>query len=202
MKIGKTFTVNAPLESVWEFITSPTLVAPCIPGCSEVTQMDETHFKATVALAIGPIKTSFNVDIEQVEKTVPTFARYSVKGNEGSQASKVKSDSFLRLTELSSGQTQVEYESDVVIVGRLGKFGAGLVQKVADSIGEQFVASLKEKIEGKNDLVENDVVLGADVISPYGSIDSKFSKEDKTKCLLLSVVFVLIFLGLFAYPRW
>lgn len=148
MKIGKTFIVHAPLESVWEFITCPSLVAPCIPGCSEAIQIDDTNFKAKVSLSIGPIKTTFSVDIEQLESVVPTFAKYAVKGNEGGQASRVKSESFLKLTPIDSNTTQVEYESDITIIGRLGKFGAGLVQKVADSIGNEFVTSLKGKIEG------------------------------------------------------
>ena len=33
MKIEKTFTVEAAQEDVWQFITSPEKVAPCIPGC-------------------------------------------------------------------------------------------------------------------------------------------------------------------------
>jgi hypothetical protein len=42
----------------------------------------------------------------------------------------------------------VHYISEVSIVGRLGKFGSGLVNKVADSIGDQFVANIKKSIEG------------------------------------------------------
>jgi hypothetical protein len=201
MKIGKTFTVNAPLDLVWEFITSPNLVAPCIPGCSEAIQIDETHFKAKVSLAIGPIKTSFSVDIEQVEMTAPTFARYEVKGNEGGQASRVKADSFLKLTPLDSETTQVEYESDVTIVGRLGKFGAGLVQKVADSIGNEFVATLKGKIEG--DIKTNDApgVTSSDVSNPYGiqnSLDPKIEKQ----WLWAAAIFLIACISIGSYLKW
>jgi carbon monoxide dehydrogenase subunit G len=201
MKIGKTFTVNAPLDLVWEFITSPNLVAPCIPGCSEAIQIDETHFKAKVSLAIGPIKTSFSVDIEQVEKTAPTFARYEVKGNEGGQASRVKSESFLKLTTIDSETTQVEYESDVTIVGRLGKFGAGLVQKVADSIGDEFVAALKGKIEGSSNTNDNQAVLGSDVSQPYGMENSANPNIEK-QWLWASAIFLIACISVGSYLKW
>jgi len=201
MKIGKTFTVNAPLEKVWEFITAPNLVAPCIPGCSEAIQIDETHFKAKVSLAIGPIKTSFSVDIEQVEQTKPSFARYTIKGDEGGQASRVKSESFLKLTPLKENQTQVEYESDVAIVGRLGKFGTGLVQKVADSIGNEFVASLKKQIEVVDETDTTFVTSGQDLNHP--SIEDKSNtKKEEQKLLLIVGIFLLFCTGVAAYLKW
>jgi carbon monoxide dehydrogenase subunit G len=201
MKIGKTFTVNAPLDSVWEFITSPNLVAPCIPGCSEAIQIDETHFKAKVSLAIGPIKTSFSVDIEQVEKTAPTFARYEVKGNEGGQASRVKADSFLKLTQLDSETTQVEYESDVTIVGRLGKFGSGLVQKVADSIGNEFVATLKGKIEGGSSSKDTPSFMDSDVLHPDG-VPNSVDKNLEKRWLWTAAIFLIACIGGGGYLKW
>jgi uncharacterized protein len=146
MKIEKTFTVEVPLAKAWAFITAPASVAPCIPGCEGAEQVDDTHYKARVALAIGPIKTAFNVDIEQVEARAPEFAQYQIKGDEGSQASRVKSLSTLSLKALSDSQTEVHYVSDVTIVGRLGKFGSGMVQKKADAIGDEFVAALRARL--------------------------------------------------------
>lgn len=144
MKIEKTFTVDAPQSAVWAFITDPRSVAPCIPGCESAERVDDTHFKAKVALAIGPIKTAFSVDIEQTEVQAPERAVYQIKGDEGSQASRVKSTSSLALKALGPAQTEVHYVSEVTIVGRLGKFGSGMVQKKADSIGDEFVAQLRE----------------------------------------------------------
>ena len=41
----------------------------------------------------------------------------------------------------------VDYTSDINIVGRLGKFGSGMMQKIADNLGEEFVAKLKSQLE-------------------------------------------------------
>jgi len=48
---------------------------------------------------------------------------------------------------LNDAQTEVSYASDIQIMGRLGKFGSGMMQKIADGVGDEFVAALKDKVE-------------------------------------------------------
>jgi carbon monoxide dehydrogenase subunit G len=147
MKIEKTFTVNAPQDTVWQFITSPEKVAPCIPGCEGAEQTGESTYKASIKVKVGPIKTRFVVDIETIEERPPEFASYMTKGEEGTKSSRLKASSTLALLSLEDGSTEVTYTSEINLLGRLGKFGSGMMQKVADSIGNEFVAGLKEQLE-------------------------------------------------------
>ena len=147
MKIEKKFTVNASQQEVWEFITVPEKVAPCVPGCEGAEDLGGGKYKASVKVGIGPINTKFDLDVETLEQRAPEYAVYSAKGDEGGKASRIKSETTLSLTP-NGNYTDVHYVSEVSIVGRLGKFGSGLVNKVADSIGEQFVANIKKSIEG------------------------------------------------------
>ena len=149
MKIEKTFSVKAPIETVWQFITAPEKVAPCIPGCEGAEQTSETTYKASIKVKIGPIKTKFAVDIEMIEERPPEFASYVTKGEEGTKSSRLKASSTLALTQQDDGNTEVTYTSEINLFGRLGKFGSGIMQKIADSIGNEFVANLKEQVEKK-----------------------------------------------------
>ncbi|HKU14933.1 MAG TPA: carbon monoxide dehydrogenase subunit G [Steroidobacteraceae bacterium] len=147
MKIEKTFTVGAPQEQVWAFITDPQKVAQCIPGCEGAEQKERGKYAAAINLKVGPIRVTFNVDIEQTEERAPEFASYLSKGEEGSRASRISATSTLALKPVSASDTEVTYTSDINIVGRLGKFGSGMMQKIADNVGEEFVANLKGKLE-------------------------------------------------------
>ena len=147
MKIEKTFTVEAPQQAVWDFITSPEQVAPCIPGCTGAEETETGKYKAVIRTKVGPIKTTFKVDIETLEERSPEFAAYSTSGEEGSRASMIKAMSTLRLKQLGGNNTEVTYESEINMLGRLGKFGSGLMQKVADSIGNEFVATMQDRIK-------------------------------------------------------
>jgi carbon monoxide dehydrogenase subunit G len=147
MKIEKTFALSAPQEQVWSFITDPQKVAQCIPGCEGAKEKEPGKYAAAITVKVGPIRTTFNLDIEQTEQRPPEFASYMGKGEEGSRASRVSSVSTLALKPLSVNSTEVTYTSDINITGRLGKFGAGMMQKIADGIGEEFVAALKGRLE-------------------------------------------------------
>ena len=148
MKIEKTFTVSAPQEQVWSFITDPQKVAPCIPGCEGAEEKERGKYAAAIDVKVGPIRTTFHVEIEQTEERPPDFATYLTKGEEGSRASRISATSTLALKTMSANSTEVTYASDINIVGRLGKFGSGMMQKIADNLGEEFVANLKSKLEG------------------------------------------------------
>lgn len=148
MKIEKTFKVAAPQQAVWAFITDAEKIAPCIPGCEGAKMTEPGKYAAAINVKVGPIRTTFAVDIEQTAERPPEYAAYVTKGEEGSRSSRVNATSELTLKSLAPGQTQVTYVSDINIVGRLGKFGSGMMQKIADGIGDEFVAALKSQLEG------------------------------------------------------
>ena len=56
-------------------------------------------------------------------------------------------NSELRLTAINSDETEVYYLSEVSLVGRLGKFGLGMMKKKAKAIGEEFAESFRTQIE-------------------------------------------------------
>ena len=151
MKIEKTFTINAAQQNVWAVITSAEQIAPCIPGCQRAEETEPGHYKASIQTKVGPIKTTFAVDIERTEERPPEFASYETKGEEGSRASRIKATTTISLKSLTADQTEVSYTSDIHIMGRLGKFGSGMMQKIADGVGDEFVAALKDKVEGREE---------------------------------------------------
>jgi carbon monoxide dehydrogenase subunit G len=147
MKIEETFSVNAPVDRVWAFMMDPDLMAPCIPGCSDVEVLGDNTYRANVKVAVGPIKTSFNVSVELTEQDAPTYAASVTRGEEGGKASMLTANSELRLTSVNSEETEVYYLSEVSLVGRLGKFGLGMMKKKAKAIGAEFAESFKLRIE-------------------------------------------------------
>lgn len=62
-------------------------------------------------------------------------------------ASSLTSKNEIRLKPLSENETEVNYRSEVSVLGTLGKFGEGIFRKKAKEVGEQFVQALRSKIE-------------------------------------------------------
>ncbi len=148
MKIEKQFTVDAAQQTVWDFITSPDKIGPCIPGCEDVEVVGQGKYRAAIKLQVGPIKTTFYVTVIATEERPPEFASYSTTGDEGGKASRLHASSTLSVTALGPKQAKISYASDINISGRLGKFGAGVMTKVADKISEKFIVALRAGIDG------------------------------------------------------
>jgi carbon monoxide dehydrogenase subunit G len=146
MEIERIFTVDAPRERVWDVITSPEDVARCLPGCEGVSVVAQGQFRAVVAVRVGPIATKFSIDVRSVEELRPESASYAMSGEEGGRASNVTARTTLQLIERASGETEVTYRSSFQIVGRLGKFGGGVMKRLTESLNDAFVAALQARL--------------------------------------------------------
>ena len=147
MDIEKSFSVAASQADVWEFITCAEKVATCLPGVEDVVVQAPGQYKGVMTIKVGPIKTSIKADVEEVEQRAPEFASYAIKGEEGGRASNLTADVKLTLTAVSDEQTDVLFTSHVVIVGRLGKFAGGVMNKLADTMSDQFVTAFRMELE-------------------------------------------------------
>ncbi len=147
MDIEKNFRVAASQAEVWEFITSVEKVATCLPGIEEVLVESPGKYKGVMKIKVGPIKTFVKADVLELEQRVPEFASYSIKGEEGGRASRLTAEATLSLTPVSIDQTDVSFTSHVVIVGRLGKFAGGVMNKLADSMSEDFITAFRYQLE-------------------------------------------------------
>jgi uncharacterized protein len=147
MKIEDGFTVRAPRERVWAFITDPGKVGPCIPGCTGIEVMAPNAYRAGLRVAIGPITAEFRLEVEIEEEVPPRFARSVTRGEEGSRASVLTARNLLELDEPEPGSTCVRYSSEIILVGRLGKFGLAVMKKKAEALGAEFARMLRERVE-------------------------------------------------------
>ena len=149
MKIENGFTVRAPRERVWAFLTDPIQMGRCIPGCREIEVVGRNAYRARVGVAVGPIKAEFNLEVEVEEEVPPRLARSVTRGEEGTRASTLLAKSLLELEEVGSGATSVRYSSDISVVGRLGRFGLGVMKKKAEALGAEFAKAVCERIEAE-----------------------------------------------------
>ncbi len=147
MKIEQTFRVSAPLDVVWRMITDPEQVGPCIPGCQSIEITGPKTYKTGIRVAIGPIKTTFVLEVELTEERPPNYAASITRGEEGGRASRLTAKSELHLAATDNGETEVTYSSDVSITGRLGRFGLGIMKKKAKTYGEEFAVAFRERAE-------------------------------------------------------
>ena len=146
MKIEDSFTVAAPPDKVWAFLTDPARMLACVPGCESIEAIDPLRYRAAVRISLGVIKTRFNVVVEIVEQEPPHRVVSKTRGEEGTKSSMLSADSILTLVPADGG-TEVHYSSDAALTGRLGKFGFGMLKKQAEKLGEEFADRVRAALE-------------------------------------------------------
>jgi carbon monoxide dehydrogenase subunit G len=147
MKLEGTFSINAPRTAVWMAIRDPALMARCIPGCETAERIDDTRYRAVVGVKFGPISARFNIVVEIEEEIAPRMVRSHARGEEGTRASVLSAVSILTLEETEAGRTDVAWSSDVMLTGRLGKYGLGLMRKKAESLSADFVTAFSASVQ-------------------------------------------------------
>ncbi len=60
MRIENSFEVAAPPEAAWELLMDVPRVIPCMPGAELAETVDDDHWKAKMAVKLGPIALNFD----------------------------------------------------------------------------------------------------------------------------------------------
>jgi carbon monoxide dehydrogenase subunit G len=147
--ITKNFTVPHPVEVVWENITNPEKIVPCVPGASLAEMVDADNFKGEVELKFGPVKSKFGGDIsflvrDSASKTMKMKGvGTDIKGKGGAE---MILDGVL--TE-NNGNTDVKVTMDVSVMGILAQFGNRLASDATNHIFDQFIKNFKDQLDGK-----------------------------------------------------
>jgi carbon monoxide dehydrogenase subunit G len=140
------FDVGAPRDRVWAFVTDPQKVGRCGPEVQSVEVVDPAHFKVVARAGIGPIRTTFALDVEFTETRPSEHAAVHTRGQ--APGSAVEMTSTLDLADAAAGRTTLRWTSDVIVSGKIASIGARLVQSAADKITQQVFACMKQELEG------------------------------------------------------
>ncbi|MFN8455751.1 MAG: SRPBCC family protein [Anaerolineae bacterium] len=146
MIIEDKFEISAPIQQVWDFLLDIPSVSRCIPGAQEVEQVDEQTFNGSLVVKVGPIKANFSgkAILAEVEPPRRIIARAEAKDK--STASMVSAAFTAVLTEITSSQTEIAYQVDVAIRGRLGQFGQGVIRETAKQVTQAFAECLQARL--------------------------------------------------------
>lgn len=145
MEFSGTQTMAAPVQKVWAFLMDVQNVAECAPGFQSLEVLGEEHWKAVVAVGVGPVKAKFTLDVTRPEIEEPK--RMVVKGRGKAPGSGVEMTGDMQLTSLSENETQMDWRATVVVSGTIASVGARFLSSTAERLTGQFFDCLKEKLQ-------------------------------------------------------
>ena len=145
MRFEGTLDIAAPRDRVWSFLTDPNQVTTCAPDLQRLDIIDPHHFNVVIRAGVGPIKSTFTMNVQFIELDRPKHATVLARGQ--APGSAVEMVSNMDLAEFDETHTMMEWSSEVTVSGMIQQVGARLLQGAADKITQQVFACIKTKLE-------------------------------------------------------
>lgn len=149
MKIQESFTVKAPVEAVWEYLTDPERVAGALPGAKITGQVDDRTYEGEITVKVGPVSPTFKgtIRFERLDEE-ERVTEISAKGQGLRGVGNAEMTMTGKLEETDDGGTRVEMTSEVTITGMLAQFGRGMIQSVSNQMLKDFTEKMRADLEG------------------------------------------------------
>jgi carbon monoxide dehydrogenase subunit G len=149
MLIEGKFTLDAPIQEVWDFLLDPETLAYSVPGAEQMEAIDDRTYESVVKQKVGPISVRLKFTTTLTEIDPPRYLKAVGRGGDIGKAGTFTQETVVTLTELSEGSVEISYSSNVSMVGRLATFGERIMRAKVRTVGEEFTNNLQERLESQ-----------------------------------------------------
>ncbi len=142
--------VQIPLDrnTVFQALNDPEILKQSIPGCEEIKSHSDTELEATVVVKFGPVKASFNSNVELDPSAGPEKFKLNGSGDAG-VAGFAKGGADVKLTENAEG-TLLNYEVNIDISGKLAQVGSRLIEGTSKRLAKKFFVNFEEALANRH----------------------------------------------------
>lgn len=141
MQMNESQRVPASAAKVWAALNDPDILRRCIPGCQSLEMKSPTEMTATVVVKLGPVKATFSGKVTLSDLDPPNGYRISGEGS-GGVAGFAKGGATIRLEAESADVTNLRYEVDAQVGGKIAQLGGRLIDSTAKKLAGEFFQNL------------------------------------------------------------
>ncbi len=158
MKLNNEFTVDVPVEDVWNVLLDLERITPCLPGASLTEETGEREYDGAMKVKLGPVTQQYKgtVKIQEADESAHR-AVLRADGKDARGQGTASATIVSTLHDEGNNSTKVNVETDMQITGRAAQFGQGIQQQVSEKLLGRFADCLEEEI------VNGGAARGADV---------------------------------------
>ena len=147
MLIEEKFSVMLPVQKIWDSLLDPAILGRCIPGCEKVEPVNDTEYDSIIKAKVGFMAVRFKVKTVIEEMVTHKLIRTVGEGKESRNLGQFKQKTRINFNALADDETEISYQSEVSIVGKLATFGDRVLKAKAKEFGKEFADALKKKLE-------------------------------------------------------
>jgi carbon monoxide dehydrogenase subunit G len=141
MKFTGELIVKAPRQAVYDALRDARFFASCLDGVRDLVEIAPDRYAAVFETKVAYMKFSFKITVEMTRADPPFEIEAKAEGSPLGVAGRLTSTAVTRLTEVGDG-TQIAYEVDAVLTGKLGSLGQPVLRSKAREMEKQFAARM------------------------------------------------------------
>jgi carbon monoxide dehydrogenase subunit G len=147
MLIENEFTVEAPVDFLWNYLLDVEKIAPCMPGAELTEVVDDTNWKGKLNAKFGPVSLAFagTVTMQERDDAAHRVVLHA-KGMEqkGKGAANATVTSWLEPP--ADGRVTVKMQADITLTGAAAQLSRGLLPEISKKLTQQFADCLQESM--------------------------------------------------------
>ena len=140
--------VKAPVDKVWNFISTPESIAQCLPGVQEYKVLDGKRTEAKLKIGVGFIKGTFKVNSRVVEED-PVSHRAKLLIDGSGVTSAFKADIQISCNPHPEG-SELAWIAEATVSGPLGSVAKGLIENASQKVVNQTLQCVTNKVSGSS----------------------------------------------------
>jgi uncharacterized protein len=142
VKVQGTYTFEAPLETVWNALFDPEVLARTLPGCEKL-EREGNQFKGDINIKMGPVQGKFQGKVDIID--IKERESYTMIVDGRGPAGFGKATALMRVQTEGTG-TRLDYDSDVQVGGKIASVGQRLIDASSRAIVKQSLEGLHQQI--------------------------------------------------------
>ena len=143
MQLNQQRTIHAPQATVWAALNDNEALKACIAGCESMTSSSEFQRTAVVVAAIGPVRAKFTGKLSLSDIDAPNRFTITFEG-QGGAAGFGKGTASVQLQAIDEQTTQLSYQAQVQIGGKLAQIGSRIVDAASEKIISDFFTQFEQ----------------------------------------------------------
>jgi len=147
MRVAREVALAVPAERVWQALWDVPRMMACVPGCVDAREVEpRRRYQARMSQRVGPIVLSVPLDIRVTEEA-PGRLTLEARGRDAVVAAEVQMSVRLAVEAVETG-SRLTVEAEGRVLGKLGALGAGVIQRRAEELVDEFTARLRDAVGG------------------------------------------------------
>ncbi len=144
VKLDKRYPLDVDSARAWKLLTDVPATAGCMPGAAITEKLDDTHYKGSVKVKVGPASAAFAGDIEvlALDATTRTLQLLGKGADRGGSSASMNLTATIESGGDAASSVLVGH-AEVVVNGKFAQFGGRLMVQVSDMLLGQFVDNFR-----------------------------------------------------------